>query len=596
MFESEVYFSNKIEPPMGFNIERFKTIHHEIEARSMLFWGEHCSECAIPKCYSTCALYVPRIDGKCQRFAFGVQRVAQTNWPERLEVLRVKFKKWAVFSSESKVLLYHPLEILPVEKRDRLTAKAISLSKNTVGFQEMIRARSHQKKKGRLNPLKTIDLNPDYFFLEVFNPTESSCLFNIEIRNISEHQLPFFSKDFTLKVGYDRIFIELEQIIPFVDFSEKVSVQICNRLEEEPLDLLFGLKEFITLKKDQEKIVKCLIWDLDNTLWNGILVEDGLKNLTLNSAAVELLRCATQTGLINVVVSKNNHSEAFRAIKAFGLDQYFVDYKISWAPKSSAITELIVELKIGEDSCIFIDDSAFERQEVAYNIPELRVYDVIDIDILTKKISSFGNGKTTSLNRTKLYKEEVIRKNTAIDLKISYHDFLRQCKTKIKITNLSPANIDRVFELSQRTNQLNFMLNRYSFDELQNLQANETKLVLVFDVSDRFGDLGIVGFCVLDLTRFFLQDLVFSCRVQGRRIEQFIITYLRDTHKPKKDLIIQIKKTPKNVVNAGIFKELGFQRVQKNNDIETLVLKEETVTKAEKIIELIDTPTDKIRF
>ena len=189
-----------------------------------------------------------------------------------------------------------------------------------------------------------------------------------------------------MKPGYNRIEFPAADIRAVVDLDQRVLVQI------EPVETLsdnafiFSVLEFVAfthLHKASTAVpappersaetavpkpaakVKCVVWDLDNTLWRGTLIEDGFENLTLNADAVAAIKELDQRGILHSVASKNNPDEALDALNRFGLSEYFLAPQIGWGPKSAGVTEIARRLNINKNTFVFIDDQAFERAEVS---------------------------------------------------------------------------------------------------------------------------------------------------------------------------------------------------------------------------------------
>src|SRR5205823_3850109 len=118
--------------------------------------------------------------------------------------------------------------------------------------------------------------------------------------------------------------------------------------------------------------VKCVVWDLDNTLWNGILGERGAEGVSLRDQAVATILALDNRGVLQSIASKNDHDEGGRALQHFGLSHFFLHPAIGWQPKSAGIRSIARRLNISTDSFAFIDDSAFERAEVTTHLPEVR--------------------------------------------------------------------------------------------------------------------------------------------------------------------------------------------------------------------------------
>ena len=204
------------------------------------------------------------------------------------------------------------------------------------------------------------------------------------MRANDEHSMMPFQKLINLTPGFHRIRVPLEEIAAFIDLQQPFGIDLIPN-DEAPNEeanettLYFGLMEFVTElaecpKADQtEKKVKCVVWDLDNTLWEGVLVEDGAERLRLKRDIAVTIQTLDQRGILQSLASKNNAEDALQVIRKFQLEQYFLCPQISWRPKSQGIKIIAQQLNIGLDSILFIDDSEFELGEVKAACPEVRV-------------------------------------------------------------------------------------------------------------------------------------------------------------------------------------------------------------------------------
>jgi FkbH-like protein len=153
--------------------------------------------------------------------------------------------------------------------------------------------------------------------------------------------------------------------------------------------LYFGCIDFVVLRKaaapaaapesgGEGKKVKCIVWDLDNTVWDGVLIEDGIDGVKLKPGIREVIEELDSRGILHSVASKNNHDDAMKALEAFGLAEYFLYPQVSWGPKSIGIQRIAKSIDIGIDTLLFVDDTPFERAEVSETVPEVRVMDALD--------------------------------------------------------------------------------------------------------------------------------------------------------------------------------------------------------------------------
>src|SRR5271166_1791759 len=252
------------------------------------------------------------------------------------------------------------------------------------------------------------------------------------------------------------------------------------------------------------------------------------ENLTLNADAVAAIKELDQRGILHSVVSKNNPDEALDALKRFGLSEYFLAPQIGWGPKSAGVTEIARRLNINKNTFLFIDDQAFERAEVSSTHPDLRVLDDSRIGGLTALPELDAPVTEEARNRRQMYKVEETRENAFRQADSSFLDFLRSCEITLTISALAEANIARVFELSQRTNQLNYAgraTTRKDVEDLRNGVASG-KEGLVLSCTDKFGDYGVIGFAIVDVERFHVENFFMSCRVQHKKVDHAFFAWL----------------------------------------------------------------------
>jgi len=195
------------------------------------------------------------------------------------------------------------------------------------------------------------------------------------VRSIDTTKQIIFQKLIQLRPGFQRIRIPHQEIEQAVDLATPFNVELIPNDDDNEVTLFFGLMDFVRELSDpiaaisesgtEPKKIKCVVWDLDNTLWEGTLVEDGIDKLILKSGIREVIEELDRRGILQSIASKNNHDEAMSALKRFGIEEYFLSSQIFWRPKSEAVQTIARQLNIGLDTLLFVDDSEFELQEVS---------------------------------------------------------------------------------------------------------------------------------------------------------------------------------------------------------------------------------------
>jgi len=336
--------------------------------------------------------------------------------------------------------------------------------------------------------------------------------------------------------------------------------------------------------------VKCVAWDLDNTLWKGILIED--KKIALREEAAQLVHALDQRGIIQSVVSKNDHAEAMDNLAQLGLKEYFVYPMINWDPKSVNLKRLATALNINVDSLALIDDSPFERAEVKAVLQQLRVYSEKELFKLLDYPEFNVPITEESKMRRKSYLAEMEREQTFKDCGGDYEGFLRSCRMEMRIfVPKEEAQVARCLELIQRSNQLNLSTRRYSEEDFSGLLGREGMLCVGFQCKDRFGDYGIVGFASVDEapSEPHLVDLVISCRVAQKMVERTLIEWIaeREKGKGKQILNAELAKTKRNGPLRSVFESLPFSIIEENEKVIRMRLPLEKMWKTNDIVHTV---------
>ncbi|RUT79872.1 hypothetical protein [Ancylomarina longa] len=267
--------------------------------------------------------------------------------------------------------------------------------------------------------------------------------------------------------------------------------------------------------------IKLVIWDLDETFWKGTLSEEGVCGVPEN---VELVKWLTDRGIMNSIVSKNNYEEAKIKLQEIGVWDYFVFPTIAWESKGKLVQSVIEKCQLRPVNVLFLDDNHMNLEEAKFYNNGLHSELPSFIDRI-KNHSAFKGKDDFSHNRLKHYK---ILEKKFVD-KVEMHDnaeFLKASNIKIQyIQDLKP-HIERLHEIINRTNQLNYTKKRLDKTQIVGLIENPNLDKKLIKVADKYGDYGIVGFYAVDLSKNRLEHFVFSCRIINLGIEQFIYARL----------------------------------------------------------------------
>lgn len=593
MYEAEV---NDIFEPIG-SIpaaiqNRFAEYRREISARTTLPWGEHCTECNWPTCYTSCELYSPRTDGACRQFLNGMVRI---DYAEGVNpyLLKLQFKQWAKLWTVGNLELQDPSVAARREKLNmaigalgRKLTLPRPLRRRVLGKINYLRRTSAEKRKERGIP--------DYFVLECYNPEPKQLELTLTVRRREQPGHPQFQRKLRATPGFTRARVVFGEMATAVDMSQAFEVEIVPN-DAGGSVLYLGLADFVKERRDlfrpgtpspPRKLWKCIVWDLDNTLWDGILVEDGVSGIRLRSGVLDVIKETDRRGILHSIASKNNPEEAMTVLRQLGIDRSFLHPQIRWQPKSQSLVQIAQRLNIGVETIAFVDDQEFEREEVRSAMPDVATIDAAHYATIPERPECCVPVTEESRNRRLMYREQQKRKETETAYAGDYLKFLRDCQLTIDMSRLKQENVERVYELAQRTNQMNFSGNRYPRERLKEIMDTRGLDTYVLKCTDRFGSYGVVGFAVVETSEPRLLDLMFSCRIQGKRVEHAFLSALlqRFVAGQRLDFHANYRKTPKNTPAGRVFEELGFETCGENDGVSSLVFRRGREIPDDKII------------
>jgi FkbH-like protein len=335
------------------------------------------------------------------------------------------------------------------------------------------------------------------------------------------------------------------------------------------------------------KIAKVLVTDLDNTLWGGVIGEDGMNGIKLGAeypgAAYQQVQRAlldlTKRGILLAVCSKNNHDDAMEALeKHSGMllrPDNFAAFRINWTDKAQNLREIAAELNLGIDSLAFLDDNPFEREQVRTILPEVTIIDlpqdplgfaaaIRDCPVFERLTLSAEDQQ-----RTALYAKERERSQAEQSFQ-SKEDFFRYLEQEAEVAAVSPATLARVAQLTQKTNQFNLTTRRYTEQQIANLSAQPEWHVLSIKVRDRFGDHGLVGVAMThdENGTCEIDTFLLSCRVIGRTVETALLGYLAQQAAERNCQQVRGRFLPtkKNAPARDFYSQHGFQLQEQNHE------------------------------
>jgi FkbH-like protein len=273
--------------------------------------------------------------------------------------------------------------------------------------------------------------------------------------------------------------------------------------------------------------IKCVVWDLDNTVWDGVLLEDG--DVRLRPWVVEHVKRLDAMGVLHSVASKNDHEAAMAKLREFGLDEYFLFPRISWNAKSASIGQIAKKLNLGLDAFAFVDDQEFERAEVAFALPQVTTVDILEADEVLRRPEFAPRFVTDeSAQRRGMYVSQLARDDVEAEFSGTGEDFLASLDLRFTIAPARQEDLQRAEELTVRTNQLNSTGRTYSYDELDALRSSSGHVLLVASLTDKFGSYGKIGLALLEkgTPDWRLNMMLMSCRVMSRGVGTVLLGHV----------------------------------------------------------------------
>lgn len=322
----------------------------------------------------------------------------------------------------------------------------------------------------------------------------------------------------------------------------------------------------------KERVIKCVVWDLDETLWKGTLLEG--DDVEVFPANEKLLRLLDGRGILHSIASKNEETLARETLDRFGLTSYFLHPQIGWSPKSDSIRHIAERLNIGLDAIAFVDDQPFEREEVAFHLPSVMCLGPDAIDAI-EHMPEFTPKVITaeSARRRLIYLEDEQRKTAEAEFSGSPNDFLATLNMHVSIKRARSQDLDRASELTLRTNQFNTTGRSYSAEELNDLLASPVHRLYVIELEDKFGSYGIVGLGLLECDKgaWIIKLLLMSCRVVSRGIGTVFINYLMRLAKQAGNrLLAEICPNEKNRMMQIAYAFAGFRETARDGGLHLL--------------------------
>jgi FkbH-like protein len=323
----------------------------------------------------------------------------------------------------------------------------------------------------------------------------------------------------------------------------------------------------IAKMSQKDKTVKCIVWDLDNTIWNGVLLEN--DKIILRNDVVETIKVLDKRGILQSIASKNDFSSAMEMLKKLGIEMYFLYPQINWGSKVASIEKIAKTINIGMDTLAFVDDDPFERGEVAFSLPDVICIDASDTTKMIDMPEMQPRFITEdSRHRRSMYLNDIKRSRIEQKFQGAQDEFLSSLEMKLYVRRARKEDIKRAEELTVRTNQLNSTGYTYSYDELNNLRKSDDHILLVSGLEDKYGTYGKIGLALIEIDRkiWNIKLLLMSCRVMSRGVGSILINVIREEARKKGvRLFAEMIQNDKNRQMYITYRFTNFKEKEKQN-------------------------------
>lgn len=398
---------------------------------------------------------------------------------------------------------------------------------------------------------------------------------NFELMNLAQEFPNLFICDIAgiqNKFGRDFMF----DSTVYVSTEMVLSIDALPYVASRTLDIIASI---------EGKFKKCLILDLDNTVWGGVVGDDGWENIQIGhglgigkafSEFQQWVKKLKNRGIIVCVCSKNDEDKAKEPFEknpemVLTLDDISV-FVANWENKADNIRTIQSILNIGFDSMVFLDDNPFERNMVRENVPGVTVPELPEdpgeyLEFLyTQNLFETASYSSADTDRTKQYQVEAQRVATAKKF-TNEGDFLKSLEMVSEVSGFTSFNTPRVAQLSQRSNQFNLRTVRYTEDQITAIENDPKQKGFAFTLEDKFGDNGLIAVVILqekDSETLFIDTWFMSCRVLKRSMENFTLNTIVEYAKANgyKKIIGEYLPTPKNGMVAEHYAGLGFTKLE----------------------------------
>lgn len=388
-------------------------------------------------------------------------------------------------------------------------------------------------------------------------------------KNFYIHDINYLAADYGLQKWSDPLTWYMYKYALAIEAIPTFSYSVCNIIKS-----IYG------------KNKKALALDLDNTLWGGIVGDDGVENLelgqetTFGQSYVEfqnyLLELRSQGVLLNVI-SKNEHDNAIAGLNHPQMqikESDFISIKANWEPKSENLLEMAEELTLLPESFVFVDDNPAEREIIKQQVPGTAVPEIEKVEHYIYAIDRAGYFEVTQLSaddlkRNAMYKDNAQRVTRQKSF-ANYKDYLLSLDMKAKICAFEEMYMSRIAQLTNKSNQFNLTTKRYTQEEIEQVSNDDNYITLYGQLEDCFGDNGVVSLLIGEIKKKRLDMILWlmSCRVLKRDMEYAMLDELVhvSTEKALEEIYGYYYPTAKNAMVKDFYGRLGFDMISEDEE------------------------------
>ena len=426
------------------------------------------------------------------------------------------------------------------------------------------------KNSGKIVILNNLSSYPYYIDTFINNTIQNEYELNQKILDFCRTH-NFLMIDFSTilkRLGYENVYNEKFWYLAKIKFSSKVFELLANEIKN-------------LLNANQNSCKKCLVLDLDNTLWKGVIGE-GLGEIELSNESEgsifqqfqKSIKKLKDFGILLAINSKNNYEDAIKGLEhpsSILCKDDFISIKANWQNKDENLRQIAKELNISEDSLVFIDDNKVERELAKTNtkvcVPDFPE-DIYSLNSWFRKEVVYKYFFKLKINDEDLEKQNQYKaklQRDEISKTMSYEDFLKSLRIKLDFYIDDKRYSQRYAQLTQKTNQFNLTTKRYSEQEIQDFIESSNHKVIAVEYQDKFAKEGIIGLCILEIKDdVYIDTFLLSCRVLKRDVEKALIQKVISLF-PNKNIKAKYIKSEKNEMVKDLYENLGFKKLDDTN-------------------------------